>query len=709
MHRVMVIAIALLISSTSVALGAPQDNAALCKAATSGRPADIRRLIDGGAKPDAACDRSQTSTPLIEALDADRTENAKALISAGAKPDVFLPYYDHYYLQPGLFYVRSVAAAQLLIENGATVDGVQLQGGDRIPLLRAYYLSIANKTNVGVDIAKFLLEHGADPNFATSVFKISASSSNKTFALLLLDHGFDLTKQTGLGKTALDIAIADHNDELAAFITKHGGKTHAFRKVDPRRVLQRNGTDFAKVGIFQTDQKSQYYGINPNALIMYGTAFLVSPCLIMTNAHVPFHMSESKKNPNRFYESTINPQGSLRDSGYFRYGVGSNGRGFSLGSRAFPIAWGASTLSFYNEIKDDWSIARLETCDSDRNRNDYPRISAPTTERIEVLTVAYAGFPLEKEPNSLDDFELIVQANCNAIMSDRMTSDCQSAHGASGSPIFVMYGGHIEVFGIMSGAIGADLSKGGTLNSMTSYGAVTSKAFYNENLQCRFPNSASLDKCNTLGELIEADWKSPTDARHSWCFGELMGIQVSRQEAIEGCSGIIESLKSSPSSSAREETWPVMLRRATHRALLAGRIDSSALSDFRNTIELLSSELSTSSKPGLMAARCRTRALANVEMIDALADCNAALSANPSDRSALFDRAMVLIRLKRYADAEADLTKLLAAGKDADWYYFRALARQNLGRREEAAGDIKAAQAISADVAQRYSNFGFRL
>jgi tetratricopeptide (TPR) repeat protein len=77
---------------------------------------------------------------------------------------------------------------------------------------------------------------------------------------------------------------------------------------------------------------------------------------------------------------------------------------------------------------------------------------------------------------------------------------------------------------------------------------------------------------------------------------------------------------------------------------------------------------------------------------EAVQDYNRALELNSGLRSARYGRAALLLRLKRYAEAEDDLNTLLeiqdyAAGM---YYFLRAQARMRLGRFDAAKSDLDA-------------------
>src|SRR6266404_538940 len=107
-------------SASGAAVRQPNLDAALCKAAYSGTPVQIKALAKQGAHLNAKCE-SWSASPLDNAAQADKVVNIKALLTAGANVNVMSADFD-----PAIDWARSVAAAKLLISRGANVNARSL-------------------------------------------------------------------------------------------------------------------------------------------------------------------------------------------------------------------------------------------------------------------------------------------------------------------------------------------------------------------------------------------------------------------------------------------------------------------------------------------------------------------------------------------------------------------------------------------------------
>jgi predicted aspartyl protease/tetratricopeptide (TPR) repeat protein len=118
----------------------------------------------------------------------------------------------------------------------------------------------------------------------------------------------------------------------------------------------------------------------------------------------------------------------------------------------------------------------------------------------------------------------------------------------------------------------------------------------------------------------------------------------------------------------------------------------------------------------LLNTRCWTRALANVELAKALADCNTAIKRDGPLAAYLDSRAMVKVRMKDWPGALADYDAALAKNpKQASSLYMRGWAkRASTTAGSEAdkavatgfAADMAAAKAIDPDVADQFTPYG---
>jgi tetratricopeptide (TPR) repeat protein len=109
----------------------------------------------------------------------------------------------------------------------------------------------------------------------------------------------------------------------------------------------------------------------------------------------------------------------------------------------------------------------------------------------------------------------------------------------------------------------------------------------------------------------------------------------------------------------------------------------------------------------LLNSRCWTRATGNVELAQALADCDRALTLSPNNAAYLDSRALVKLRLGRIDDAIADATAALAAEPMlAASLFVRGVAHMRRGDRASADRDLAAARRLTFDIDLRYRRYG---
>lgn len=109
----------------------------------------------------------------------------------------------------------------------------------------------------------------------------------------------------------------------------------------------------------------------------------------------------------------------------------------------------------------------------------------------------------------------------------------------------------------------------------------------------------------------------------------------------------------------------------------------------------------------LLQARCRARWEGNLELPQALKDCDEADRAEPGRLDTLLARGMLKIRLQRWADAVTDFDKAIAAEPfSADAWFGRGLAKTRAGQREAGEHDLKKARQLSFDIDSQYASVG---
>jgi tetratricopeptide (TPR) repeat protein len=109
----------------------------------------------------------------------------------------------------------------------------------------------------------------------------------------------------------------------------------------------------------------------------------------------------------------------------------------------------------------------------------------------------------------------------------------------------------------------------------------------------------------------------------------------------------------------------------------------------------------------LLNARCWTLATANVQLERALADCDRAVAAAPTNAAILDSRAFVRLRLGQLDGALADADAAIAiAPRLPAALYVRGIVRLRRGEREAGERDLAAARRLSFDIDSTYRRYG---
>lgn len=109
-------------------------------------------------------------------------------------------------------------------------------------------------------------------------------------------------------------------------------------------------------------------------------------------------------------------------------------------------------------------------------------------------------------------------------------------------------------------------------------------------------------------------------------------------------------------------------------------------------------------------ARCWARAMLNVELDQALDDCNGALDREPGNAGYLDSRAWVQLRRGRYREALADYDRALEIRPLEAWtLYGRGIARVRLGDQELGRADIDAARRARPSLEAEAARYGIVL
>jgi V8-like Glu-specific endopeptidase len=172
-----------------------------------------------------------------------------------------------------------------------------------------------------------------------------------------------------------------------------------------------------------------------------GTAFLVSPCFVLTAYHVVFGYRTG------FRKGKVEAEQDVSAT-------------FSVGgktSRAVPVKYGRFSM-FSGQ---DWALLRLEPDAGRRCLGEDPNIGwvrlaplAPATATNKSLSVA--GYPADKNRASLWRQDTChVYERYHDIDNDGLwTTDCATRPRSSGSPIFFVKDGVLNVVAVMSGHLG---------------------------------------------------------------------------------------------------------------------------------------------------------------------------------------------------------------------------------------------------------------
>ena len=139
---------------------------------------------------------------------------------------------------------------------------------------------------------------------------------------------------------------------------------------------------------------------------------------------------------------------------------------------------------------------------------------------------------------------------------------------------------------------------------------------------------------------------------------------------------------------------------------VAGR-QSQFLEDLQSVTEALQQ---TPTDAGLLNQRCWIRTINDDDLNAALADCNAAILAQPANAAALDSRGLVHLKRGEYAESIADYEAALAIEPTRGHYMFgRGAARIRMGLVAEGQADIAEAERLEPGVTANYVSYGVAL
>ncbi|MBS0409782.1 MAG: trypsin-like peptidase domain-containing protein [Proteobacteria bacterium] len=207
---------------------------------------------------------------------------------------------------------------------------------------------------------------------------------------------------------------------------------------DPRHVQARVDQPFDAIGVVDTDDAVPLQGDDDHLTYerMEATAFLVSPCYVLTNFHAVFGDDAARVDRRKRYGVT------------FKVGARNNGRGFAARAHGVPLFWGDMAR---NHEQADWAVVRLDHCLGADRRIGWLDLSPRPITAFSSQLVSVAGFPAGMDENHLwraDGCHLLARQGEPSLWS----SDCAASPGASGSPVFLMENGAPKVVGLMEGA-----------------------------------------------------------------------------------------------------------------------------------------------------------------------------------------------------------------------------------------------------------------
>lgn len=173
---------------------------------------------------------------------------------------------------------------------------------------------------------------------------------------------------------------------------------------------------------------SEYKQLNPIGIISVngktfdGTGFLVSPCHVLTNAHVVFEDPKKARNGTTLF--------------FFAGQTGSAQKPFSQTDVQGTVIDHGNIDGTFNTTNSDWVVVKLSK--SIGNDIGYISINQMDSAKMAQRQVVTAGFPVDRTNNGKDFSQMFGDLNCKVIGVSGfayITHTCQTTGGQSGSPI----------------------------------------------------------------------------------------------------------------------------------------------------------------------------------------------------------------------------------------------------------------------------------
>ena len=211
---------------------------------------------------------------------------------------------------------------------------------------------------------------------------------------------------------------------------------------DPRHEQPQAGADgmFAPIGLIATNNRvPDGDGASAVSHFHTGTAFLVSPCYLLTAYHVVFGTRKTRPDPDQDYSAS------------FRVG--------GMRARAVPVRYG----EVYRFTGRDWALLRLDSdadhpCLGENPDIGWIRLAPLNTAEAKNRTVSIAGYPADKSGPALwrQDACRLYEKRGDIDYDGMWTTDCATLPRASGSPIFFVQDGVLNAVALMSGHTGIE-------------------------------------------------------------------------------------------------------------------------------------------------------------------------------------------------------------------------------------------------------------
>jgi tetratricopeptide (TPR) repeat protein len=190
-------------------------------------------------------------------------------------------------------------------------------------------------------------------------------------------------------------------------------------------------------------------------------------------------------------------------------------------------------------------------------------------------------------------------------------------------------------------------------------------------------------------------------------------FSIGANQQIAACNAVISGFTDNSNATVqirRADTvrYNLFLNRGAAYARIGNLEQSKA--DFKRAVDMTTEALEEGGKPlpDEYNRSCWSRAVANVELDRALADCNESLRLRPGAPYVLDSRAFLYLRLGRPDDALKDYNEVLRiTPKVANSLYGRGLAKLRLGDVEGAKADLFQAESLTHGTRTRFTALGF--